>query len=214
MLDLSADSPEGTILIVEDDEALRTLFVAILQRHGYCLEFVTDGAQALDRLASSNYSVILLDLMMPVKNGFDVLEHFSQSQPHLLRRTIVTTGASERDLTKLDRTRVFALLRKPFDVEELVATILECSRQNRVDGSVRRFEAAIPEIRSLLRSGRGSEREMLLRHELRNIIGQVGTLFLAAATMQPDDTRAAQFERIGDHASQIAALRAAKTTCH
>ena len=190
-------SRQASVLVVEDDAALRTLFLALLTRHGYKVVCVNDGAEALDRLADGSYSVMLLDLMMPVTNGFDVIRRLETTKPALLRQTIVTTGVSERELRKLDTKNVFAVLRKPFDIDRLVATIRDCERQShkrrtrrkrvRDNGddaegeakfaqSVRRFEAALHDLRSLLSDPAASADELMLRHELRRAVAQVGRI--------------------------------------
>jgi CheY-like chemotaxis protein len=123
-------------LVVDDDDALRTLFIALLKREGFEVECVRDGAQALDRLANDSFDVILLDLMMPVTNGYDVLRRLGECRPALLKQTIVTTGVSERDLAKLDRDSVFAVLRKPFDIHVLASTINDCIRDRAARATV------------------------------------------------------------------------------
>lgn len=118
-----------TILVVDDDRPLRILFEALLARHGFAMDCVENGAEALQLLSMASYDVILLDLMMPVTNGFDVLDELAATQPALLRRTIITTGVNDRILARLDRESVFAVLRKPFDIHKLVETISRCASQ-------------------------------------------------------------------------------------
>lgn len=118
-----------TILIVDDDRPLRILFEALLVRQGFVLDCVEDGTEALRRLSTASYDAILLDLMMPVTNGFDVLREFAAKRPALLRRTIIATGVNDRILDTIDRESVFAVLRKPFDIDQLVDTISRCASQ-------------------------------------------------------------------------------------
>lgn len=65
----------GRILVVDDTEANRDLLVRRLQRQGHATETATDGRQALEMLRASAYDLVLLDIMMPVLNGYEVLEH-------------------------------------------------------------------------------------------------------------------------------------------
>src|SRR5438477_11821581 len=102
MIDDLLTAPAGSILVVDDDAALRTLFMALLTRHDFRVECVNDGAQALARLARSAYSVMLLDLMMPVTNGVDVMRKLAETKPSMLRRTIVTTSVTEREIAKIN----------------------------------------------------------------------------------------------------------------
>jgi len=207
-----------SILVVEDDEALRTLFLALLTRQGFRVECVPDGAQALERLARTSYSAVLLDLMMAGTNGFDVLLQLAETQPSLLRKVIVTTGVSKRDLDKIDADGVFAVLRKPFDIDVLVTTIQACARQparrrsvreaaTGLDGSVLKFEAALPQLREMFLSDAGGDRELMLRHELRQVVGKLGGLFAAAASVESDAGRAQKYEELGRSASKLARHR-------
>jgi CheY-like chemotaxis protein len=207
-----------SVLVVEDDNALRTLFLALLKRQGLRVECVNDGAEALDRLAKRAYDVILLDLMMPVVNGFDVLERLAETRPALLRRTIVTTGASERNLAKLDPDRVFAVLRKPFDINTLISTIRQCVRQTTepqrrarygsvtLEVSARKFEAAIPELQRLLTTGAPCERELLLRGELRRVVSRLGGVLDAVAAAESDAGLANRYEELGRAAASLSAV--------
>ena len=206
-----------SILVVEDDAPLRALYSAILTRRGFLVQFVNDGSQALDCLAARAYSVMLLDLMMPLQNGFDVLDRLQEHDHRILRRTIIATGVSERDLARIDRNRVFAVLRKPFDLNELVGTIDECAKQNgngngngnggdptTLDTSLQRFEAAVPELRELLGNEPGSHRQLLLAGELRKAIQQLGDLLSTAGHTQPEEERARQFEAAARNALVLA----------
>lgn len=65
----------GRILVVDDTEANRDLLVRRLQRQGHATETASDGRQALDMLHTGAYDLVLLDIMMPVLNGYEVLEH-------------------------------------------------------------------------------------------------------------------------------------------
>lgn len=212
-----------SVLVVEDDAALRVLFTALLTRQGFEVECVNDGAKALDRLAERSYSVLLLDLMMPICNGFDVLERFAAEHPDRLRQTIITTGVSERDLGRIDRNSVYAVLRKPFDIDELIATVRRCARQRRgarkarrrelretepdLDGSVGRLETSLPHLRKMLSSVPSSPRELLLRDEVRRVARQLAGVLSHAAEMQHDRDRAARYEEVGRNASRLAAAR-------
>jgi DNA-binding NtrC family response regulator len=221
-----AQSNSQMILVVEDDRALQTLFAALLTRHGYEVECVNDGKQALDRLSRNSYAAMLLDLMMPVTNGFDVLRELAGAQA-VLHKTIITTGVSERDLAKVDSSSVFAVLRKPFDIDCLMSTIDDCIRKNRrgrehatdeeatdgdddpvLDDPAGRLESVLPSLRAFLRSGATSERELLLRGEIRQALGQVAGLLAAAATTERRPGCAARWARIARAAAEIAPLPA------
>jgi len=120
-----------SVLVVDDDQALRGLFTTLLSRRGFSVDCVPDGQEAWEQLSRNPYSVILLDLMMPGVNGFELLERLRRDSPSLLSRIIILTGASQRSLESLDTSRVWGLIRKPFDIDNLVSSTLECARGGR-----------------------------------------------------------------------------------
>lgn len=118
---------DSKILVVDDDQSIRRLIRTLLSRAGFETEEAHNGEEALRLLQEKDYKVILLDLMMPVVNGFEVLEWIEQNDVSSLRCVIVTTAATDRDISRLRRETVFAVLRKPFDLAELVETVSRCS---------------------------------------------------------------------------------------
>ena len=122
-----APAPEVSVLVVDDDQALRGFFTTLLSRKGFSVDCAADGRVAYDQLSHHNYSVILLDLMMPGVNGFELLERIQRESPTLLDRVIVMTGASQRSIEKLDTSRVWGMIRKPFDINQLLSTTIECA---------------------------------------------------------------------------------------
>jgi len=124
-----SDSPIAgrNALVVDDDLALRGLFTRLLGRRGFSVDCASDGRIAYDQLNRHTYSVILLDLMMPEVNGFELLDRLIRDSPSLLPRVIVMTGASQRAVESLDTSRIWGLIRKPFDIDDLVSSAIECS---------------------------------------------------------------------------------------
>jgi CheY-like chemotaxis protein len=115
------------VLIVEDDVPLQRLLVAIACRNGLAPAVAGDGRKALTLLATTEFDAVVLDLMLPFVNGFDVLRHLSLAKPDLMDRTIVITGAAERTYRNSPYVRhAHALLRKPFDVATLQQEMLAC----------------------------------------------------------------------------------------
>jgi DNA-binding response OmpR family regulator len=115
---------EKRILIVDDDAAIRGLLCTILGRRGFAVDTARNGNEALACLRSCVYSAMLLDLMMPVKNGYDVLEEMRSidagSRPVVF---VLTAGSQTRDL---DPDLVAGSIRKPFDVEILLDMVTAC----------------------------------------------------------------------------------------
>ena len=114
-------------LIVDDDEPIRVMLAAIVSQEGFTVDTARDGREAIGKLKDSSYQVVLLDLMMPHVNGYDVLQHLAKNQPDLLRRTIVATAVPERELKNKLREPIFSVHMKPFDLPRLLADIRLCA---------------------------------------------------------------------------------------
>jgi DNA-binding response OmpR family regulator len=115
---------EKRILIVDDDDAIRALLFTILRRRRFAVDGARNGLEALTRLRTCVYSVMLLDLMMPMKSGWDVLDELKTLPADARPMVIVLTAGNEpRDL---DPHIVAGSIRKPFDVELLMATVTAC----------------------------------------------------------------------------------------
>ena len=98
--------------------------MTVLGRRGLQAEAARNGVEALEKLGVHHYEVMLLDLMMPQMNGYDVLTHLA-AQPAAQRPLVLvlTAGLEPRPL---DTQIVIGMLHKPFDVELLVDTVVGC----------------------------------------------------------------------------------------
>jgi DNA-binding response OmpR family regulator len=115
------------VLLIDDDEPIRLLITALCSRMGLEVECAGDGDTALTLLRRRRYDAILLDLMLPKQNGFEVLREIRAFAPELLSRTIVITAVSDATLRDFDGGGTLALLRKPFDIHELCETLASCT---------------------------------------------------------------------------------------
>jgi CheY-like chemotaxis protein len=110
------------ILIVDDDESVRSLLRATLPPEDYEIEEAVDGDQALTNLEGRTPDLVLLDWQMPGRHGALVLEELKQRYPTL--PVIVLTAeiaAHHRNLAEALRVDVF--LTKPFSPLELLETV-------------------------------------------------------------------------------------------
>jgi DNA-binding response OmpR family regulator len=114
------------VLIVEDDEDIRNLLLTALRQRSLIVDRATDGEEAISLLRDNAYAVILLDLLMPVKDGFDVLDAIGDGGP-TPPVVLVVTGADRKTIEKLDARRIHGVVRKPFDPEELAAVVAACA---------------------------------------------------------------------------------------
>jgi two-component system OmpR family response regulator len=116
----------ASILIIDDDPPIRSLLGTLLKRAGHQSWEARNGREALQLLRERNFDICFLDLMMPAVSGFDLLEVLRQERPEKLRCVIVVTAASNRDLQRANLQGAFAILRKPFDLDELLKVVSAC----------------------------------------------------------------------------------------
>jgi two-component system, OmpR family, response regulator len=115
------DEPRKRILVVEDDLHAVQGLLAGLRRSGFDVSVAMDGADAAERALAEGYDLVVLDLMLPHKSGFEVLEalHGRTSTP------VIVLSARTELPARLESFRLGAVdyVSKPFFVEELVARI-------------------------------------------------------------------------------------------
>ncbi len=111
------------VLIIEDEESIRSLLKYFLTSEGYTVEEAGNGKEGLDKALNADYSLIILDIMMPELSGWDFLKRYRQ-----YRDTPVIV-LSARDLDEDFRLgaslNVADYFTKPFDPEELVNRVKE-----------------------------------------------------------------------------------------
>src|ERR1044071_653806 len=108
------------ILLVDDDPTVRNSLHEVLLSEGYWIIPAQDGQEALDLANKSPVDLVLLDLNMPVKNGWDTFERLTAEHP--LMPIIIATARANQLFTALN-AGAGALLEKPMDIEALLRTI-------------------------------------------------------------------------------------------
>ncbi len=112
------------ILIVEDQEKLAELMKKGLESKGYAADYVTDGEQGQNRieLYSQDYDLIILDLMMPIKNGFEVCKNVRQKGISIPILVLTARDSTDDKIHALDAGADDYII-KPFSFKELLARI-------------------------------------------------------------------------------------------
>ena len=113
---------ETTLLVIEDDPAVRQGVVDVLQYAGYRTLEAGDGARGLELALAANYRLLLLDLVLPGCDGFSILRELRKRRPG--QPVIILSARGEED----DRVRGLSLgaddyVMKPFSVRELLARV-------------------------------------------------------------------------------------------
>ena len=123
----SQELEKPLVLLADDNEATCTLITALLHRD-FAVDVANEGHEAIEKLKSRQYAAILLDLLMPLVDGYAVLDFLQKEKPELLSRVFVVTAAlSPREMDRLQNYPVRAVIRKPFEVDALQAAVRECA---------------------------------------------------------------------------------------
>lgn len=116
------------ILIVEDEEAIANLIRMNLSKAGYLCETAFDGEEAADRIEENSYDLILLDIMLPKLNGYEVLEYAKTVDIPVIFLTAMGDTAQKVKGLKLGAEDYIA---KPFEIAELLARVETVLRRYR-----------------------------------------------------------------------------------
>jgi CheY-like chemotaxis protein len=123
----AVEVPVTRVLVVDDDAAIRRMIIAALKREGnYILMEAANGREALDAMRGQVPDVVVLDLMMPVLSGWDVLQE-RQSDPKLRAIPVILISANrDPEIASAVDKGICAFLPKPFDIGALGALVKSC----------------------------------------------------------------------------------------
>ena len=112
----------GKVLIVDDEPDVLLLLRVNLEAAGYETVLAADGETALSRIDDSDPDVVLLDIMMPVMDGWGVLRVLSErdSPPRVV---VVSAKSSDRDIVRALSAGALDYITKPFDPDDLVDVV-------------------------------------------------------------------------------------------
>ncbi|HKR66064.1 MAG TPA: response regulator transcription factor [Thermoanaerobaculia bacterium] len=123
-MDVGTNTP--SVLVVDDDASIRGLIVAALKRDGYVFYEAPNGRDALEVMRQQRPDVVVLDLMMPIVSGWDVLRE-RQDDADLKRIPVIVVSANrEPALVAAVDAGICAFLPKPFDIRALSALVRSC----------------------------------------------------------------------------------------
>lgn len=111
------------ILLAEDEEAIAKLVDYKLKKEGYEIYVAKNGQEALDQLGAREWSLIILDVMMPVRDGWQVLKELKASQYSTIPVLMLTAKSRPKDISNAAELGATQLLGKPFDPTELAACV-------------------------------------------------------------------------------------------
>jgi diguanylate cyclase len=156
------DSPDGggvpargipdraRLLLVDDKPELLRSLSQLVALHGYQVTEALGGKAALEALASQEFDVVLLDLIMPEINGYDVLE-FAAAHDIAAKIIVVSGDASFSPVKQALTSGAFDFVRKPHEAAELIATVEKALSHRRLEISNKLMEQRLKDSEELHR---------------------------------------------------------------
>ena len=125
---------KAKLLIVEDETAIRSGLVDVFLFHGYQVESAENGNDGLQKALSGQFDLILLDVMLPGINGFDICNRIRQQDP-AQAVIMLTAKSSDEDVIQGLTMGADDYVAKPFSVTQLVLRVKAVLRRTGVSGS-------------------------------------------------------------------------------
>lgn len=142
-----------SILIADDDANIRSGMTEILREAGFNVDYASDGQEAIEKLEERFFDIVLTDLVMPRKDGMDVLNHITNSSPDTT--CIIITGAgSIQSAVEAMKNGAFDYLSKPVKGDELTLII-----------------ERVLQVRTLQRENRTLKKELKSVYGFHRIVG-------------------------------------------
>ncbi len=140
------------ILIVDDDTELRGNLVDVLQDAGYITEEAPNGQAALNLLDEEDFSLVLLDMVMPGMNGVDTLTELKRRKPQT-KVIMITAFATVQSAVNAIQKGASDYVTKPFKIEDLLATVGRVLVESQFEEGAARigFDNAMSSLNNALR---------------------------------------------------------------
>ncbi len=168
------------ILIAEDDRELRQLFEHVLAKHGYAVTGVSNGQEALEALEDSYFDLVISDIMMPVMDGYELVQSLRQAG-YGLPVLMITARGSFDDMRQGFLSGTDDYMVKPVNVNEMVLRVGALLRRAQMINERRQtIGSTVLECDSLTVSSGGEtmvlpQKEFMLLYKMASFPGKIFT---------------------------------------
>jgi CheY-like chemotaxis protein len=121
------------VLISDDDAGIRNLLRTVTEKTGCRVETAVNGLDALEKMRVAEFDLLLLDLMMPIMDGYEVAERMRDIHPRPAVIVVTASHLGNEEAERLDGRVVSSIVRKPFDVRHLSELILAAAEAVHAD---------------------------------------------------------------------------------
>lgn len=113
------------VLVVDDDDSIRNMLLIVLRQAGFAADAAASGDEALSRLDTTDYSALVLDVVMPGISGIEVMRQMASTGRHT-KCVVLMTAGTESLLDDAPPALVHTKLRKPFNIKDVVEAVRGC----------------------------------------------------------------------------------------
>src|SRR5664279_2864080 len=133
---------QGSVLIIDDEAAIRESLQTLLELEGYEVDTANDGTEGLARLADRPYDLVLLDFAMPERNGIEILQDIRERDSELAVVMITAYGTVENAVNAM-QAGANNFIQKPWDNEKLLADVGAVVGRRRAEAEVIQLKRAL-----------------------------------------------------------------------
>jgi two-component system response regulator HydG len=136
-------------LVVDDDSSVRYTVRGFLEHAKLQVDEAVDGVEALERIESGGYDLVVTDIQMPRMDGLELLKKVRQ-RPSPPKVIVVTAHGSERHAVEAIKAGAFDYFKKPFEVDDMMAVVSRATESVRLNAEVERLSSELTLSRSLI----------------------------------------------------------------
>lgn len=118
-----------SILVIDDEHEICESIKMILEYEDYSVDYTTDSTKGIQKLEYGSYDVLLLDIQMPVKSGFEILSYLKE-KGNDIRVIMISAHASVQNAVTATKLGAFDFLEKPIDRDKLLISVRNASEQS------------------------------------------------------------------------------------
>lgn len=126
------------ILIVDDDAELRGNISEILKDAGYYTDEAISGSEALEKVSAKEYDIALLDMIMPNRDGIEILTEMRKIRPQM-KVIMITAFATVENAVTATKKGASDYIAKPFKINELITTIKRVTEEMKFETGIKKL---------------------------------------------------------------------------
>ena len=193
------------ILVVDDEPDVRRLITEALQRQGYHVVGVEDGACALGHLEANAYDLMITDLRMPGLSGIELLDETHARYPLMATMVLTAYGTIQTAVIAMQRGAM-DFLTKPFDIGELLHKVADCMvRRDRRRSSADHVMSLLVEVAGIL--SQDADLDYILDSIVELLRRTFSTLGVEIRLFSSDDAKGELVLQRGRHFADCAGVR-------